>query len=359
VTFAVVLVFMQVGFQDALFQSAVTVHRHLRADLVLINPHSSILALPKTFPRRRLYQALGFAGVESVHPVYTAILRWKNPVTTTTREMFMVGVNPAADVLAMPEMAAGRRLIRYPDVVLFDEASRPEFGPIAERVKAGEEVGTEANQHRVLVRGLFHLGTSFGIDGTIVTSDLNFWRIFPARPPGALSIGLIRLQPGTRAETVRDALAAHLPRDVLVLTRQQYIDREVDYWATATPIGYVFTFGVIMGLVVGAIIVYQILFADISDHLPEYATLKAMGYTNRYLAAVVLMEALLLGVIGFVPGLGVCWWLYGVTRTATMLPMQITVARGLLVLGLTVVMCWVSGSIAMRKLRSADPAEVF
>jgi putative ABC transport system permease protein len=273
--------------------------------------------------------------------------------------MFMVGVNPAADVLDIPEVAAQRNLVRYPDVVLYDEASRPEFGPVAERFKAGQTVSTEANQHRVTVGGLFRLGTSFGIDGTIVTSDLNFLRIFPARAPGALTIGLVRLRPGADAAAVRDAIATHLPKDVAVLTRQQYIDREVNYWATATPIGYVFTFGVVIGLVVGAIIVYQILFADISDHLPEYATLKAMGYTNRYLAGVVLMEALLLGLAGFLPGVGICWWLYEITRSATQLPMRITAARSLLVLVLTVGMCWVSGAIAMRKLRAADPAEVF
>ena len=114
-----------------------------------------------------------------------------------------------------------------------------------------------------------------------------------------------------------------------------------------------------MGLVVGGIIVYQILFADISDHLAEYATLKAMGYTNRYLAALVLMEALILAVAGYLPGLAVCHWLYAITQSATMLPMQLTAERGVLVLGLTAVMCAASGAVAMRKLRAADPAEIF
>lgn len=359
VSFAVVLILMQIGFQDALFESAVTLHTRLKGDLVLISPHWSILPLPKTFPRRRLYQARGFEGVSAVSPVYTAIVRWTNHVDGTTREIFMIGVNPSDDALDISEMASGRETIRYPDVVLFDEASRPEFGPVADAVRAERELSTEVNQHRITVRGLFRLGTSFGVDGTIITSDVNFWRIFPVRAPGALSIGLVRLAPGTDPMVVRDALDAALPNDVLVLTRAQFAARDVRYWATATPIGYVFTFGVIMGLVVGAIIVYQILFADIADHLPEYATLKAMGYTNRYLAAVVLVEALLLAVIGFLPALGICAWLFQLTQAATMLPLRITLARTLLVLALTIGMCWVSGAIAMRKLRSADPAEVF
>jgi putative ABC transport system permease protein len=137
------------------------------------------------------------------------------------------------------------------------------------------------------------------------------------------------------------------------------LDAEVAYWATATPIGFVFAFGVVMGLVVGTIIVYQILFADISDHLKEYATLKAMGYANRFLAKVVLMQAVILGLIGFLPGLAVCERLYAVARQATMLPMAIEPVRTSQVLGLTLFMCCGSALIAMRKLRAADPADVF
>jgi putative ABC transport system permease protein len=359
VAFAVVLMFMQVGFRDALFLGAVNLHQRLEADLVLIQPNYNILAFPTTFSRRRLYQALGFRGVRSVTPLYTAVGRWKNPVTGRTRDIFTIGIDPSEEVLDIPEVNARRTVIRYPDVVLYDELSRPEFGPVAATLRAGEEVVTEVSQRRVTVEGLFPLGVSFGIDATIITSDLNFLRLFPYRTPGSISLGLIRAEPGADPRTVRDRLAAALPKDVEVLTKQEYMDREVHYWATATPIGYVFTFGVVMGLVVGGIIVYQILFADISDHLAEYATLKAMGYTNRYLAALVLMEALILAVAGYLPGLAVCHWLYGITQSATMLPMRLTAERAVLVLGLTAVMCAGSGVVAMRKLRAADPADIF
>jgi putative ABC transport system permease protein len=150
-----------------------------------------------------------------------------------------------------------------------------------------------------------------------------------------------------------------LPRDVRVLTRQEFIDAEVDYWARSTPIGFVFGFGVIMGLIVGTIIVYQILFADISDHLKEYATLKAMGYSNRYLSGVVVIEATILGLAGFLPGAAICAQLFRAARSATLLPMALTPERSLHVVGMTLVMCWASGLIAMRKLRAADPADVF
>jgi len=359
VAFAVILMFMQFGFRDALFRSAVNLHQRLKADIVMIHPHYNIVAFPTAISRRRLYQALAFDGVASVTPLYTSLGRWKNPETGKTRDVFVIGIDPAADVLDIPGVAERRDTIRYPNVVLYDELSRPVFGPVAETVRAGRTLATEVSEHAVSVQGLFRLGTSFGIDATIVTSDLNFLRMFPFRDPGAISAGLVRLRPGADPNAVRDALAAALPDDVEVLTRDGYMEREVRYWATATPIGYVFSFGVVMGLVVGAIIVYQILFADITDHLAEYATLKAMGYTNRYLSSVVLMEASILAVVGYLPGIVICWRLYELARAATMLPMALTLERSLQVLGLSLLMCAGSAMIAMRKLRSADPAEIF
>jgi putative ABC transport system permease protein len=154
-------------------------------------------------------------------------------------------------------------------------------------------------------------------------------------------------------------MVAFFPKDVLVLTKAQYEQRELDYWANATPIGFVFAFGVVIGCVVGGIIVYQILFADVSDHLAEYATLKAMGYSNSYLFSVVLNEAVILAVLGYIPGLAICIGLYHLTENATRLPMRMTPELGLSVVAMAVVMCGVSGMIALRKVRSADPAEIF
>jgi len=359
VAFAVILMFMQIGFQDALFRSAVNVHVRLKGDLFLTHANYNALPFPSAFPRRRLYQALAFPGVASVIPVYTGLVPWKNPETGGLRDIFILGVDPTADAFDSPAVVANARLLRYPDVVLYDAFSRPEFGPVAARFRQGGPVATEARNRTVSVRGLFELGTSFGVDGTIFTSDLNYLRMNPHERPGRVGLGVVRLEPGADPERVQRALRAHLPRDVRIMTRQQFLDHEVAYWAKATPIGFVFTFGVVMGLVVGMIIVYQILFADITDHLREYATLKAMGYTNRYLAGVVVMEAVILGLAGFVPGVAISTRLYALTKSTTMLPMAIDPLRAGQILVLTLLMCWGSGMIAMRKLRAAQPADVF
>lgn len=359
VAFAVILIFMQLGFQEALFQSAVTVHSRLNADIVLISPSSPYLVSMAPFPRRRLYQAAAFAGVEDVMPIYALIGPWRNHENGKTRGIFVLGFDPTDDALAIDEIQAHRERIRYPDQVLFDSAARPEFGAVADAVDRGEIVSTELNRRNVDVVGKFQLGTSFGVDGTVITSDLNFFRIFPQIKPSMLTMGLIQLAPDADPEAVRTAIDDELPDDVVVLTKPQYLQHEIDYWATATPIGYVFTFGTIMGLVVGAIIVYQILFADISDHLAEYATLKAVGYTSKFLIRVVLMEALILALTGYIPGILISWQLYRLTAGATLLPMAISPNIAGMVLLLTVVMCWVSALIAVRKVRTADPAEIF
>lgn len=359
VAFAVILIFMQLGFRKALFDSSTRLHERLVGDLFLISPQFDFLAQPKSFSRRRLFQALGFPGVESVSPVYLGLALWKNPDTGKTRPIFAIGVDPADDAVTLPGVSEQLDLIRMPDVVLYDREGRPEYGNIAAVVAGGHPLTIEANNRAITVGGLFDMGTSFGVDGTVLTSDTNFLRLFPTREPGLIDVGLIRLRAEADRISTRDALRAALPNDVLVLTREDYIHREQTYWETSTPIGYVFTFGVIMGFVVGAIIVYQILFADVSDHLAEYATLKAMGYPNTYLFGVVFQEAIILAALGYLPGVLIAIALYRVAGDATKLPMHMTASLSVSVLLLAVVMCCVSGGIALRKIRSADPAEIF
>jgi putative ABC transport system permease protein len=359
VAFAVILVSMQLGFRGAVYDSAVRYHRHLRYDLVMVNPKTPFIAFPESFTRRRLYQALGDAEVAAVTPIYIQQALWKNPWRFNSRNILAFGVEPTSDVLSLRGVREHLETLKLPDVAVFDAASRPEFGPVAQAMRERGRLAAEVNDRRITIVGLFDLGTSFGIDGSLVTSDLNFQRLFPDRSPGRIDLGLIHLTEGANAGAVRRRLEDALERDVLVLTPAAFIEREFEYWGSTTPIGYVFGFGAIMGLIVGGVIVYQILFADVSEHLAEYATLKAMGYTNRRLSRLVLQEALILALIGFLPGLGVSLVLYRVTAQATRLPLVMTLDRGLAVFALTLGMCGVAAFMALRKVRSADPAEVF
>jgi len=360
VAFAVVLIFMQLGFREALFESAVRYHSSFRYDLALFSKKSNFIVQPEQFSRRRLYQILGRPEVEDVKSVYVGQAIWRNPAAwNETRSIYVVGFDPSESVFSLPDIDSARDQLRLPDQVLYDRTSRPEYGPVTRLFEESGSVETEIGGRLVKVVGLFSLGTSFGIDAAVVTSDLNFLRIFPHRNPALIDIGLIELVPGADPVAVGAEIRAELPGDVHVYTRDEFVRAEVAYWNGNTPIGFVFFFGTVIGIVVGGIIVYQILFSDVSDHLQEYATLKAMGYTDGYLFKVVLQEAAILAVLGFLPGLAVCLLLYRLAGDATSLPIAMTWERGVVVLGLTVGMCCLSGAMALRKVRSADPADVF
>ncbi|TXS96092.1 FtsX-like permease family protein [Parahaliea maris] len=360
VAFAVILVFVQLGFQRALYDSSVRWHTALGYDIALISPKATYIVNPPGFPRNRVYQALGVAGIASVTPVYIGIAEWRNPQDPLqARNIYVMGFDPSDRGFALAGDERQIARLRMPDRVLFDRLSRPEFGPVANQLISGRTVTTEINNRDAEVVGLYELGTSFGIDGSIVTSDLNFRRIFPDRSASRVELGLLNIEPGADLKVVQEAVRSALPGDVRVLTRAEFIQHEVDYWSNSTPIGYVFGMGVAMGLAVGLIIVYQILFSDVQDHLKEYATLKAMGYSQGFLSRIVLNEAVLLALVGFVPGLLLSLLVYTQASTATNLPVEMTPIRVALVLALTVGMCAFSGLLALRKLRAADPAELF
>jgi len=357
--FADILMFMQLGFRDALFESAVTLHKSLQGDIFLISPQSTATIAMKSFPNRRLYQTLGFEGVKSISSVYMDFGLWQNPQTRGTRSILVLGFNPADSILNLPEITDNLNTIKMPDVVLFDEASRPEFGPIGEQFRQGKDLTTEVGGRRIRVGGLFTLGASFGADGNIVTSDLNFLRLFSKRDKGIIDIGIIKLEEGADLQGVLRNLKRELPKDVRILSKEEFIDFEKNYWQSSTAIGFIFALGTAMGFIVGTVIVYQILYTDVSDHLPEYATLKAMGYRNSYLLMVVFQEAIILSILGYFPGFVLGLGLYNLTRGATNLPIVMTLARAVIVLVLTIIMCCISGAIAVRKLQAADPADIF
>ena len=359
ISFADILMFLQLGFRDALFDAAVNLHKNIQGDIFLISPQSTSLISMKSFPSRRLYQTLSFEGVQSINSVYIGLGLWKNPETRGTRSILVVGFNPTDNILNLPDVTRNLEKIKMPDVVLFDNASRPEFGPIPQLFDRGETVLTEVESRRIRVGGLFTLGASFGADGNILTSDLNFLRMFSKRDKGIIDIGVVKLKPGIDPESTIQIMKETLPKDVLILSKEEFVNKEKHYWETGTAIGFIFGLGTSMGFIVGIVIVYQILYTDVADHLPEYATLKAMGYKNSYLLMVVFQEALILSVIGYLPGAAIATGLYALTKSATQLPMAMTLARAIIVFILTIVMCSVSGAIAVRKLQAADPADIF
>jgi putative ABC transport system permease protein len=358
VIFASLLVFMQLGFHDALFDSATSTARAIRGDIILFSRQSETTSRTSSLPRARLMQALADPDVVRVTPVHLGQVIWKNPETAARRSIVVLGADPDAGVFALEGASEAAQRLRQRDTLLFDTQSRPEYGPIGERAARGA-TSVEVADRTMEVVGLFRLGVSFAADGNILTSDVNFHRLVRDRTPDMIDVGAVFLQAGADKQTVKSRLRRLLPDDVSVMTHDEFVAGERAYWATSTPIGFIFLFGVGMGLIVGFVIVYQILFTEVANHLAEYATLKAMGYTDRYLLAVVFSQALILASMGFVPGFALSWWLFGITAEATLLPMLLRADMAALVFALIFSMCAASGALAVRKLRDADPAEMF
>jgi len=365
IAFVAVLMFMQIGFQDALYASATQLHKHLEGDLFLISSQYKSLTSTQSFPRSRLYQILGFNGIESVAPLYLQFAKLKNPINGRKYPIYVLGFEPVKSIFRLPEIEQNFQLLKIPDQVFFDRAARPEFGPIAEYFQNNQPITMEIFSYlatvgyKVKVSGLFSLGPSFGVDGNLIVSSSTFFKIFPEHGANEVDIGLIHLQANVNPRTILATLSKSLPSDVIIMARQEFIDFEKSYWTLRTPIGFVFNLMVMMAFVVGVIVVYQILYSNISTHFVQFATLKAMGFRNKYLLNVVFQQALILAVLGYIPGFAISLGLYDIAKDATKLPIVMDFSKGLLVFTSVIFMCLTSGFFSTNKLRKVDPAEIF
>jgi putative ABC transport system permease protein len=359
IAFADLLMFMQLGFQNALYDSAARIHNSLHGDVFIFSTQARNLIGMSTFTRRRLYQAMDIPGVESTDAMYFNTVNWKHPETKKETPMLAIGFNPSKQALDIPEVNSQLQKIKLPDTFLFDMGTRGDYKKTIAQVQSGKVATTEVERRTIKIDGLFRVGASFGADGSLITSDENFLRMFPRRQASNISLGVVHLKPGYDAQQTARLLQSHLGNDVKVLTKKGFIEFERNYWQTNTSIGFIFSLGVSMGFIVGVIIVYQVLSTDVNSHIKEYATFKAMGYRNGYLLGVIFEQAVIMALLGFLPGLGVSMGLYTLARNATNLPILMTVERAIRVLILTAIMCFISGIIATRKLQSADPADMF
>ena len=359
IAFADILIFMQLGFYNSLFGGVTRIHEHLNGDLYLVSSRAKFLDDGQTFSRRHLYQAAAVEGVDSASPFYYSHAGWVNPWNKKVTNVAILAFDPAHPVLNLPDVNRQLDRIKLPDKILVDRQARPDLGPIAETFDRGETITTEISERRISVGGMFTLGSTLFVEGYLITSDWNYLRLYGADSIDNLKVGVLKIEPDKNLETIKAKVRASLPREVSVMTDEEFIAAEKEFWDQNHPAGTIFNFGVAMGFVVGVVIVYQVLFADVNDHLAEYATLKAMGYPDKSLLAVVFQEAVILAVLGFIPGFGVSIGMYGLLEALTKMPLAMQSHVALRVFFLTVTMCLASGAIAIRKLQSADPAEVF
>lgn len=371
--FAVILMFMQLGFLGSVQNTATLLYGKLRFDVLIASREYIDLSRPGAVRDDALAQAARVPGVAEVQPISVGTAYWRNPTDHPVKgrrrwTISVIGVRPGAlDRVFLPpgdggifataeEQASKQAALSRLDEVLFDERSRPDFG-----LPADMPPGTrsELNGRAVTLAGYFRAGTGFSYTGLLLTNDSTYADHMGQRK-GEVTFGLVSVAPGESADAVKRGLEATLPGDrVRVFTRAELTAAEQDYWVNRTALGQFFYFGVLLAVTVGGIFIYQMMVADIKKHLPEYATLKAMGYKFGYLFRVVVWQAVYLSLAGYALGLAGSLALYELTAAAAQLPIWMTWERVGIVFALTVGMCVLSGLLAVRKVRTADPADLF
>lgn len=360
VTFANVLVFMQLGFMSALFETGVLFQRSLNADIVLLSADFQSLRDVSPLPRVRLHQALSHPRVVDATSIYLTNLGWTDSTTGDKTNFRAIGVDPNYEVFVDTELNRKLRLLVECDSAIVDRKARDFNSAIEATVKSNGTYSVDINSRAISFVDLFSQGASFEVDGSLIVSEQTFFQLTPKNPIGAPTIILVKLDRPEGAAQVAAELNKMFPeRDTIAYTKSQWIATEQNFQATQTPIGFVFGFGVVIGMVVGLVIVYQVLTTDVQDHLAEYATFKAIGYPKRYFVGIIFEESICLATMGFFPGLLIALGLYWLASNKIDLPISMTSARLISVLIATITTCMISGYLATKRLNAADPAELF
>lgn len=356
VAFTVLLIFMQLGFLGAVEATATLFYDRLDFDILLVSRRYTDLNQAGTFSRRQLYRALEITGVASAVPVYTGFHLWRvRDERRLRRQVLIVGVHCSDQTFTLAELQESLPRLQVPGTALTDRLCRRVLGPMGPGGKT-----TELGLVKVEVIGQFTLGTGFGADGLVVVSDETFTRIRNDHPLNAVSLGLVRLERGASEEAVAAELERQYPEgDIRVLKRSQVLAQERQHWASAVPVGILFSVGVGVALSAGMVFLYQVISSDFRTHAAEYATLKAIGYRKGFLVAVVLQQALILAGLGFAAGLPAALALYALTRHFALVPLFMNEPRIVLVLLLTAGMCSLSGLCCSRRIHTTDPANLF
>jgi putative ABC transport system permease protein len=350
IAFSVIIMFMEIGFFNGINDSQANLPPLLRADLLVMGERRYSMLESTTFRRIRIQQALAFDEVEEAIPFYENTGIIVNSQDKRVRAIYILAFPPdKTSPLAVPGLESYMDQLRIRGNVVWDRLSRDIYGD----VKPGSQIMLNGRRHNVV--GSVEIGPNLKVDGYVIMGDASL----DEREVDRINLGLLRVKAGTDIPALKEKLIKNLPGDILVMTPEEARVREVNFTIEKTPTGAVFGAGVIIGFLIGVIICYQILFNEITDQMPQYATMKAVGFSKRFLISLVMKQALLLSVLGFLPGLLGGYALYALIQRFTQILMIMTPERGLLIFLLTVFMCAVAGLLAVRKVIKADPAELF
>lgn len=359
VAFANLLVFMQLGILGALNGSTVAPYSLLNADIIISSEDGNTLTDSGNIARIRMFQALGVAGVATASPIYVGMLPF-SMADGTSVSLLTFGVDTAQPSFTSTSVAASLGELEIENTAFLDTQTRGVPASALSGLVEGKPFPFEVNGQTMTAIGTLEVGGGFLADGTLVVSDQTFLRFFSQRSSGAPSHILINVDDNVSVDRVAERLQRTLPvESVKVQSIAAAANADLAFMATERPTGVIFGFGVLIGIIVGIVIVYQVLSTDVADHLSEYATFKAMGYGQPFFLGIVFEEAIVLAVFGFIPGFIVSLGLYAGLSSVTNLPVAMDASRAILVFLGTLTACTLSGAIATRRLAAADPADLF
>ena len=350
---AILLVFVELGFFYAVPRGGLLLYDNMRFDLLMASNDYEYQAQPGAFSLSQLDRVRASPDVQQVTPIYFGYTKWKSGEGRLWPDVFVIGFDPASQIFTPESINLQTNALERADTVLVDSSTRPMFGPL----DTGRVV--EIDDRKFTIGGRYVLGTGFMGLGVVMTSVANFARLFPLRGAGIVNLGAIQLKPGIDPDRAAGDLRKMIGSDVQIFTHQKLDAHETAYWTTRTSVGIIFGSGLLISFVVGIMIVYQIVSTQVSRQLPQFATLKAIGYRDRSLIATVSAMSLLIVVTGFVPALGAALGLYSVIRNQTLLPVAMSEMRLVAVFAAALIMALISALLSVGGLRRADPADVF
>jgi len=350
VAMAVVIMFVELGLLMGVLHSQAMVASRMDADLVVMD--RARIDLHKWTDMRgiRLNQIAAIDGVANVVPIYQGTMGLRTPPDLSVRRIVVFAFPPDESPFDIGDRAKISQALRMPGTVLFDRLSRDIYGPI----RPGKDVELDGELFRMA--GFVSLGADVVNDGAVMMSEGDWLSRHPGDSP---IMGAIRLEPGADVEKLRQSIVAALPADVTVMTPAELRAREFSYTLRTAPIGILFGVGMLAGLVIGAITCYQILFNEIVDRFAQYATLRAMGFSDTFFRRVILEQALALSLAGFAVGVVLAAAAYAYLAEATALAVRLDVFSLVFVLVLTVGMTVLAGVFALKPVANADPASLY
>ena len=315
-------------------------------------------------PLHRLYDARGVEGVASASPFYATTLQVTNPKDGRNLTSWLFAFSPDEPVFRNSDINSQIGTIRLPDTAIIDQNSRNQIGLIAAKVHQTGRVDVElpsavrSLQPVLKLEGTFKIGPTINVDGNIITSDLNYYRLLGV-PLDRVSLGVVRVAKGADPAVVKRAIEQRLGGKARVFLKEDFIRNEMKFYSEDTPIGFIFDAGLLVGVIVGIVFISQVLHGIVSDNMREYATLRAMGYKQVFFLILVSAIAVAIALITYIPSSIVSYFVYDLAASATKLPMVMKPSYMIEVFLLVVTMGMVATFLSTKKLKQADPVDLF